>query len=499
MSTQSNMNIDDDMSRVLLCHRFGVVDKCLSPQSASTQELSFAIAIEELKKSHAEFLSNEENVDKITHFINNILSQHQPMLTDTEVRVEYKINVNELMDVVTHELFEVGTKEYEDKMSTRVQNREIYVVPVKVADRETSLNCEECEIKGVVLFGDKFLKVNRGNKKSPSVTLYKIQKFDLPEAIRMIGVLMDSFAVPLDRKNWDKELNEVFNLEKTNKVIKKEHAIQNCAWLTSKMFIYCIVYGVIYQSLKELSAKDIVSNKIAVAVAEAWYKFFTVDDRNRAILNYLVKYNVSSTESPNTVNRVKALKALLSSDTLPENHPDNELLNCIYLKSLNWLLAEYLNKGEIGLSKQLLKEEEDNKQFNPLYYAARNGKISIAELLANQDRYVNEKDKEGNTPLMIAVKWGQLDICKILVNHQKRNELDLKASNYEGSTVLHLAVENDHRDIAEFLLKKEPSLLIIKNKKEETPLEIALNNEQNELAKFLSQDKSIPFVKGEQK
>lgn len=53
----------------------------------------------------------------------------------------------------------------------------------------------------------------------------------------------------------------------------------------------------------------------------------------------------------------------------------------------------------------------------------------------------------------------------------------LKACNKRGSTTLHLAAANNHRDIAEYIITQRPCLLMEKNASNSIPCDVANNNE----------------------
>ncbi len=195
-------------------------------------------------------------------------------------------------------------------------------------------------------------------------------------------------------------------------------------------------------------------------------------------------------------NRTKMLQEFLSNPPKGENY-DKELLTKIYIKSLNWLIDEYLKSGDLAAAKQLLVDEKNNKLYNPLFFAARNGKEALAELLSNYPEYVNAEDENGTTPFMVACAKGHIDICKILIKHKHRNHLNIDKVNHLGYTALHLAVINHKRETVEYLINLAPELLGEIDNKGRTAEQIAAEHGLLEIEKILKKGNS--FLKGQQK
>ncbi len=240
------------------------------------EELHYKVVLEELKKALKSFIEYQTNIDRLVHHIKLVTSQSESMISDAEIKVQYHINIKQLIQAVFTEVYLLGTEEYQEKIGQRLKNKQLVCIAVNTKTESDENNHSEYHIKGMVFFDEKILKVNRWNiQKNPTIILYKIQNFDDAKFEPIIKKMINSFNEPLEQHHWDKDLNQVLNLEKTNKIIKKEHAIGNCAWLTAKMTMYSIIFAIIFQSLKELGAREMVANKIAVTIAEFWYKLFT--------------------------------------------------------------------------------------------------------------------------------------------------------------------------------------------------------------------------------
>lgn len=105
-----------------------------------------------------------------------------------------------------------------------------------------------------------------------------------------------------------------------------------------------------------------------------------------------------------------------------------------------------------------------------LYFAAQDGRTSIAEILVKNGANTEQRCIDSNwRALHIACAGGHIDVVKVLL----ANGADINAKNDFLMTPLHYAVWNNHSDIADYLLKNGASV------NEEmiegyTPLELAV-------------------------
>ncbi len=91
------------------------------------------------------------------------------------------------------------------------------------------------------------------------------------------------------------------------------------------------------------------------------------------------------------------------------------------------ILAEACSKGDYELADQLIAAGSDPVtsragyfSWSPLHYAAKQGKLSFAQMLISQyGCHPMVEDKEGRTPLHVACQHGQLEFARYLVK-QKR-------------------------------------------------------------------------------
>ncbi len=141
-----------------------------------------------------------------------------------------------------------------------------------------------------------------------------------------------------------------------------------------------------------------------------------------------------------------------------------------------------------------------------IHDAAQRGDLAkVKALLKDNPELVFSKDTNGVTPLHFAAGFGHLDVVALLL----ANKADVNASN-QGTTPLHAAVLNQHKEVADLLvasnaqvtifdaagggylekaralLKENPNLVFAKdNNSGSTPLHLAARNDHKDVAELL--------------
>jgi len=492
-------------ARMFLYHRFGLVCKntYIGDEEISIENLDFTNAVNELKRSYKLFIESVDNIDKINYLMMQAFASKHLRINEKEsIALIHKISVA---------LNNFHSEHYYDNLSEQLSKQSLIVIPLKTdtienprANHNNSNNPSSDQIhdhiKAIALFDERLLKINRrAIYKHPSVRVYRIQPYPFADMEALLQTFLNSFEAPLDHNNWDKTLNALSHAEKINAITKKEQNVGNGSWLTTKMILLAIVYAIIYQFCRSKEIKEFEAEPLTSQIAEGFYKLFIVDDRNRAIQEYLELHGfqkpLHSNESPSVTHRLASIHEFLSIPQDKKALSDKAMLEAIYIKSLNWLLADHLKKGDIGAAHALIDTESNNKHWNPLIYAAKNGKIVIAELLGSHAKYVNQKDSLGNTPLHYAIVNGHEDICRVLIRYRNKNKLNLLSTDNEGNTPLHVAALHNRIDILELLLATEPALLNMKNQNGETALKIACDHyHTNMIRKLLYKGASLEGI-----
>lgn len=99
---------------------------------------------------------------------------------------------------------------------------------------------------------------------------------------------------------------------------------------------------------------------------------------------------------------------------------------------------------------ELMGSKDGQSGNTALHFCCANGHESIAEFLIAQGNPCNVQNNSGSTPLHYAALMGQLKVVKSLV---KSGECDLIHRNNFGNTALDEALQCNHRDVADELMK----------------------------------------------
>lgn len=127
-----------------------------------------------------------------------------------------------------------------------------------------------------------------------------------------------------------------------------------------------------------------------------------------------------------------------------------------------------------------------------LCYAALNNKLDIISLLVSRGANVNHAaEVDGTTPLMYAAKNGGIDAVKTLLAQGAK----IDAVDKIGANVLHYAVMGGKKEVAEELIKRDPSLLKKTTNVGLTPIILAINMQVQPNASKSDSD-MVAFLKG---
>ncbi|KAL8889355.1 MAG: hypothetical protein Q9192_006031 [Flavoplaca navasiana] len=133
-----------------------------------------------------------------------------------------------------------------------------------------------------------------------------------------------------------------------------------------------------------------------------------------------------------------------------KTHSDHEMMpegfTAMHLAAysgMSWLLLKLLvvkNPGHI--------DARDSKGYSPLIWAARNGHVSVVQLLLDRRADISAKNHEGVTALYWAANCGHSDTVDLLL----RNKANCKPRDKVGWTSLHRAAYNGHTGVVRTLL-----------------------------------------------
>lgn len=488
---KEQLRIQELRARSLLHHRFGLLKKSteIDGESYSVENLEFNSTLAMFKGSFRMFMLEKDSQDKLYNLIAKVLHRNRYRIPEKEILI--------LLHRISNYILNFYNEGYLANLEELLKSRSLIVVPVRTYHKENGDEKDHKEhFTAVALFDDRLLKVNRaGSEKTPTIRIYRTQQFPIDDIKNAIQEYLGSFTQALDLSTWDKSINSITKNEKVNQITKKEQSVGNAAWLTLKMLIIVIVYAIFYEYFKSKGLREFQADPMAMEIAEGYYKLFIVDDRNRAIRDYLEMHHYENNGNLSVLERAKSIKEFLNATSHKHPTADREMLAAIYRKSLNWLLADYLKNGDIGEAHALIEAERNDPTWNPLIYGARFGKVAIAELLGSNEHYVNLPNANLNLPLHYAVINGQVEIVKVLLRYRKKNKIDLSAKNADGNTALHLAILYNHSDIFELLLKSDAvgngidsatkELIEVQNNNGETALKLACEHQHISFIKRL--------------
>jgi TonB family protein len=119
----------------------------------------------------------------------------------------------------------------------------------------------------------------------------------------------------------------------------------------------------------------------------------------------------------------------------------------------------------------------------PIHDAAKEGNLAkVKALLKHNRKMVSSKDNNGSTPLHLAAWNGHKDIVELLL----ANKADVNAKDTMGFTPLHRAAINGHKDVVELLLAHKADVSA-KINEGMTPLDMALSKDHSDIVALLRQ------------
>nr|XP_056710881.1 transient receptor potential cation channel subfamily A member 1 [Euleptes europaea] len=128
--------------------------------------------------------------------------------------------------------------------------------------------------------------------------------------------------------------------------------------------------------------------------------------------------------------------------------------NFLHLTVLHPGGLQHLNENFLQMKHiKDLVTDEDNEGCTPLHYACKQGvPLSVNNLLGlNVSIYSKSRDKK--SPLHFAASYGRINTCQRLLRDMGDTRL-LNEGDKKGMTPLHLAAQNGHEKVVQFLLKR---------------------------------------------
>lgn len=144
--------------------------------------------------------------------------------------------------------------------------------------------------------------------------------------------------------------------------------------------------------------------------------------------------------------------------------------------------------GHLGVVKFLKEygadmEKTDYKEGTPVLYAARAGHLGIVQYFHSIGINMRSQDKDGVTMLHAAAASGDSALVSYLQKEIYKRDISPKDNN--KMTPFHFAAFFGHKEVAEFLLGIDKSILDLKNRCGNTALYFAVREKHEEVVKSL--------------
>lgn len=133
--------------------------------------------------------------------------------------------------------------------------------------------------------------------------------------------------------------------------------------------------------------------------------------------------------------------------------------------------------GELGRVQNFLEKgtdpnSPDRSGYTALHYASRRGDYKICEYLLKNGANSNAQTKGGATPLHRAAYCGHLPVLKLLLSYGATPAI----TDDDGATPLHKAAEKGHQEVCDVLLKENPALRTIKDRRSRAPHDLVTDH-----------------------
>ncbi|XP_058032168.1 transient receptor potential cation channel subfamily A member 1 [Ahaetulla prasina] len=128
--------------------------------------------------------------------------------------------------------------------------------------------------------------------------------------------------------------------------------------------------------------------------------------------------------------------------------------NFLHLTVLQPGGLQHLNEDFLKMKHfEDLINEEDQEGCTPLHYACKQGVPLSVNILLEMKVSVYSKSRDKKSPLHFAASYGRINTCLRLLEAMEDTRL-LNEGDKKGMTPLHLAAQNGHEKVVQFLLKK---------------------------------------------
>lgn len=223
------------------------------------------------------------------------------------------------------------------------------------------------------------------------------------------------------------------------------------------------------------STKDVLNFNLLVAASKGYVEEIHRIIKNGADPDHKTFQNVTPLMYAVANNKLDAVVALITY------HPDVNVMTTI---SETPLLAAVKN-GNLEIAEVLIRDSADinlGDRFGatPLHYASIYGYFYVVDLLLYYQADINKKANDGTSPLIAAIWAGYSDIADLLLQFGS----DPEEADNAGFTPLLVAAQNGDTLTMEVLIKRNVNLYAV-NKYNYNALDLSIKANHKEAADYL--------------
>ncbi|KAF7456630.1 26S proteasome non-ATPase regulatory subunit 10 [Cryptosporidium felis] len=226
---------------------------------------------------------------------------------------------------------------------------------------------------------------------------------------------------------------------------------------------------------------ETLSRSIIESISDLQLNIFDDDGRtllhnavskNKFFVSFLLNFNILLTLN------TKIIEILVNKGANTNTHDENM-----------WTpLHSSSSSGLFEISKLLIENgancrAKTTSGCTPLHYAASKGHQEIVKLIISKDlSSLNIQDLYGRTAVFMSACSGRQECFDILF--EANADLSLKERE-TGDTILHVAINGNHEEIARKIASKFPGMLMVKNADGKIPLDYSSREFTDELLEII--------------
>ncbi|KAI5567865.1 hypothetical protein BDE02_13G119700 [Populus trichocarpa] len=179
----------------------------------------------------------------------------------------------------------------------------------------------------------------------------------------------------------------------------------------------------------------------------------------------------------------------IDENTIPRDHMantkiDSKLYECVKQDNIE----EFKSRVQQHLAEKLVTPCGNSLLHVAIRYKSNNITAYLAKEIPS---LITSRNDQQDTILHVAAREGS--VSHTIRNLVNSNAFLLRMTNRKGNTPLHVAVINGKKEVAEFLISRDPEVAYYKNETGRSPLYLAVENRKmNILDDLLNTEGSIP-------